>query len=215
MAIQDDILLPITQNKNKVPFDFQRKEKIDKELSGIKIVYSDKESDKDLKSLFKERFEALTGSFFEFSSKEELAELLTKLPENNPVFFSYNKEISNLIKSSNLPVTENITNSNITVTYCDYLIARTGTIMVSSFSVIGRRVISYPDIHVIVAAKDQLVFDLSDAVEDFYSTHKNNFPSFVSFITGPSKTADIEKTLILGAHGPKKIYLFLSNDKII
>lgn len=215
MAIQDDILIQLTQNKNKIPFDFNRRAKIDKKLSEIKRVYSDKKSEKNIKTLFKERFEALTGSFFEFSTEKELTDLLTKLPENNPVFFSYNNKIFNLIKANNFPVADNITQSNITVTFCDYIIARTGTIMVSSSSVIGRRVISFPDIHVVIASKEQLVFDISDAMTNFYTEHKDNFPSFVSFITGPSKTADIEKTLILGAHGPKKIYLFLSNNKIL
>ena len=37
----------------------------------------------------------------------------------------------------------------------------------------------------------------------------NNIPSLITFATGPSRTADIEKTLVVGVHGPKEVYLFL------
>jgi L-lactate dehydrogenase complex protein LldG len=37
-------------------------------------------------------------------------------------------------------------------------------------------------------------------------------PSMINMITGPSRTADIEKTLVLGAHGPKELMLFLIED---
>ena len=37
----------------------------------------------------------------------------------------------------------------------------------------------------------------------------DNIPSFITFAAGPSRTADIEKTLVVGVHGPKEVYLFL------
>jgi len=43
--------------------------------------------------------------------------------------------------------------------------------------------------------------------------YKDEYPSMISLITGPSRTADIEKTLIIGAHGPKEVYVFLIDDK--
>lgn len=36
----------------------------------------------------------------------------------------------------------------------------------------------------------------------------------ISLISGPSRTADIEKTLVMGAHGPKELYVFLIDDAI-
>jgi len=39
--------------------------------------------------------------------------------------------------------------------------------------------------------------------------YKDNLPSLITFATGPSRTADIEKTLVVGVHGPKEVYCFL------
>ncbi len=62
-----------------------------------------------------------------------------------------------------------------------------------------------PPHHIVIARREQLVPDLSAAfalLKEKYGTH---FPSMISFITGPSRTGDIERILVLGAHGPKKL----------
>ena len=214
MATREDILSLITQNKNSFPYEIERKKRIEEALSNLdKNAYSDKPNTNILK-LFSKRFEEANGKIFFVNSLEEIIKTLKNIANKNNVtqFFTYNKEINNALDKFNW--TNNIINANATITFCDYLIARTGTIMVSTFSVKGRKVISYPDISIIIAEKSQLVFGLNEAINKFLTKHKT-FPSFVSFITGVSKTADIEKTLILGAHGPKKIFLLLSNKKII
>ncbi len=60
-----------------------------------------------------------------------------------------------------------------------------------------------------MATTDQLVFDLSDGLRMLSDKYGKNMPSMVNIATGPSRTADIEKTLVLGAHGPKEVYVFL------
>jgi len=53
-----------------------------------------------------------------------------------------------------------------------------------------------------------LVNDIKDALLNI----KNNYsklPSLITFATGPSRTADIEKTLVVGVHGPKEVFCFL------
>jgi len=56
---------------------------------------------------------------------------------------------------------------------------------------------------------DTLVDYLQDALEAVQQKYSRDFPSAVTVITGPSRTADIEKTLVLGAHGPKELVIFV------
>jgi L-lactate dehydrogenase complex protein LldG len=83
--------------------------------------------------------------------------------------------------------------------------------MVSSKQTAGRKLNVFPPIHIVIARKSQLVFEISEAYENIMNKYKNVVPSMISIITGPSRTADIEKTLILGAHGPKEFIVFLLN----
>ena len=59
-----------------------------------------------------------------------------------------------------------------------------------------------------IARREQLVADLPDAFALVKKAYGANYPSMISFITGPSRTGDIERILVLGAHGPKKLTIF-------
>jgi len=91
---------------------------------------------------------------------------------------------------------------------CDCLVAQTGGIMVTAASAGGRALSVLPPHHVVIASRSQIVGDLSDA---FARLRKSGagIPAFVSFITGPSRTGDIERILVLGAHGPKRLTVLL------
>ncbi|MGH2566245.1 MAG: LUD domain-containing protein, partial [Ginsengibacter sp.] len=60
-----------------------------------------------------------------------------------------------------------------------------------------------------IAYVNQLVYDIKDALQLIKDKYGNQFPSLITFATGPSRTADIEKTLVVGVHGPKEVYLML------
>jgi len=98
------------------------------------------------------------------------------------------------------------------ITRCEFLIARFGSVMVSSALDAGRRMFVFPETHIIFAYASQVVTELKDALKEIKKKYKNNFPSQVTVITGPSRTADIEKTLVMGAHGPKELYVFMIDD---
>ena len=66
-----------------------------------------------------------------------------------------------------------------------------------------------PPVHVVVAAPEQIVATLADAFDALRERHGEAFPSMLSFITGPSRTGDIERILVLGAHGPKELFVIL------
>ena len=105
-----------------------------------------------------------------------------------------------------------MTAAQVGVTGCEFLIARLGSVMVSSGQMAGRRIFVYPDIHIVIAHASQLVPDLRDALVKLRKKYERRMPSMVTVITGPSRTADIEKTLVVGVHGPKEVYCFLVED---
>jgi L-lactate dehydrogenase complex protein LldG len=94
-------------------------------------------------------------------------------------------------------------------TTCDALIAQTGTVLLSAREAGGRALSVLPPHHVVVATIAQVVPDLPAAFALARETYGDALPSSLSFITGPSRTGDIERILVLGAHGPKRLTVIL------
>jgi L-lactate dehydrogenase complex protein LldG len=94
------------------------------------------------------------------------------------------------------------------ISECDALIAQTGTVLVTSRSAGGRALSCLPPHHVVIARREQMVADLPAAFALVKQRYGGNYPSMISFITGPSRTGDIERILVLGAHGPKQLTIF-------
>lgn len=129
--------------------------------------------------------------------------------------YTIDESIVSLLSGSKLKVenkAENFINLKVGATRCEYLIARFGSVMVSSAISSGRRMFSYPDTHIVIAKATQVVAELKDALEGMKQKYARKFPSQITVITGPSRTADIEKTLVMGAHGPKELYVFMIDD---
>jgi len=96
------------------------------------------------------------------------------------------------------------------VSGAEYLIARTGSIFINSQKAGGRRLTVLPPVHIVLARQAQLVSSLDDVLKKISNTD-NNW-SYATFITGPSRTSDIEKKLVLGAHGPKRLITLILSD---
>lgn len=101
---------------------------------------------------------------------------------------------------------------NVGIATCDFLISRFGSVMVSSGLGWGRQIFVFPEILIIIAKATQVVPELKDALTGIKKKYLNNFPSQITVITGPSRTADIEKTLVMGAHGSKNLYVLMIDD---
>jgi Uncharacterized conserved protein len=91
------------------------------------------------------------------------------------------------------------------ISQCEALIAQTGSVLVSSRSSGGRALSVLPPHHVVLARREQLLPDLPTAFALLQSKYQSDYPSLISFITGPSRTGDIERILVLGAHGPRRL----------
>lgn len=101
--------------------------------------------------------------------------------------------------------------SQATISGCELLVALTGSIVVSS-SCGGRGVSIVAPCHIVVGKMSQLVPDLEAALTQVRARGLDAKNSFVGLITGSSRTADIEKILVLGAHGPRRLVLVLRQD---
>lgn len=191
------------------------------------LDYSSSESDTEiytapeeesLELLFAKVFSSLKGNFIFCEKKEDFPKLLATLilDKKWENIFCAEPEITAMLQSSGISFLsdeKDFLSANVGITFCEFLVARTGSIIVSSRQKSGRRLPVYSNIHVTVAYTSQLVYNLKDAFAELKKKYEPGFPSQVTTITGPSQTADIEKTLVNGAHGPKEVFLFLIDDK--
>ena len=97
----------------------------------------------------------------------------------------------------------------------DAVIAETGTLMLKAQPGQMRGVSLLPPLHVAVARTDQVVATFADALRTVRQSGvdlQNNLTSCISFVTGPSRTGDIELKLTVGVHGPGEMHLILLDD---
>ncbi|MGD0712068.1 MAG: LUD domain-containing protein [Bacteroidales bacterium] len=169
--------------------------------------------------VFAEEFIKVSGKFVYCESENEFVENMKALINENQWTNIFCKEdkVKKILETGNIPFLSDESDLHeieVGITQCEYLIARLGSIMVSSRQQCGRKMFVYPPIHIVLAYTSQLVTDLKQALAGIKQKYTDNIPSMISVITGPSRTADIEKTLIMGAHGPKEIYVFLIDDTV-
>jgi len=189
---------------SKVPVPFEASS------SNKEIFTSETE---DLELTFAENFSKLQGKFCYCGSMEELVSNITELATVRNWSNLYCTE-DTLKESLQANGFSNFTSTDLkgcdaSITTCESLIARTGSILLSSAGQSGRTVSVYAPVHICIAYTSQLVFDIKDSFQLIKSKYKNNLPSLITLATGPSRTADIEKTLVVGVHGPKEVFCFL------
>lgn len=97
--------------------------------------------------------------------------------------------------------------ANIGITQADYALANTGTLVMFSEKGEGRALSLLPPIHIAVMERSRILASLDELL-----VREPDFParsSAMVLITGPSRTADIERTLTVGVHGPGEIHVVL------
>ena len=75
----------------------------------------------------------------------------------------------------------------------------------------GRTTPVYYPVHIVVAYAGQIVPDIKDGLNLLKEKYSDNLPSLINLNSGPSRTADIEKTLVVGVHGPGEVFCFYVN----
>lgn len=176
----------------------------------------------DLEVLFAEAFSLLQGKFVFCMNHQELVVQLDNLIQQRnlkKIVCEESRLRATLLEAAaGVPALKefspgepgtDLKTCDASITGCEYLIARTGTIVLSSAQEKGRTTSVYAPIHICIASVDQLVYDVRDGLKMIREKYGSALPSLISFASGPSRTADIEKTLVVGVHGPREVYLFL------
>jgi L-lactate dehydrogenase complex protein LldG len=177
-------------------------------------LYEPPAEDEILEVIFAEEFIAAAGQFMFCEDEIQFIESLLNLAEerNWHKIYCWEPQLQKILDLYGYPFYEtdkDFEQAEVGFTLCDALVARNGSIMLSNASMAGRRLSIYPSVHIVLAYTSQLVLDLKDGFKLINEKYSRRLPSMITTITGPSRTADIEKTLVLGAHGPKELFVFL------
>jgi L-lactate dehydrogenase complex protein LldG len=202
---KENILKKIRQAlANPVPVPFPQSE-------GNSSVFEP--SQKELEIEFAENFTGLLGKFSFCMDEKELADQLRYLTESMKLnsIFCNEKELRQKLVSNGFDKfsSTNIASCDASITGCELLIARTGSLLMSSAQASGRTTSVYAPVHICIAYTNQLVYDIKEGLQILKEKYAGKLPSLMTMATGPSRTADIEKTLVVGVHGPKEVYVFL------
>ncbi len=203
-SAKENILKKIRQALiNPVPVPFPQSE-------GTDTVFQPQQQELDIE--FAENFTKLQGKFSYCLDEKELIEQLQQLIENKKwdKIFCNEPALKQMLALNNFNQNyfNDLSTCDASITSCEQLIARTGSIVLSSANASGRTVSVYAPIHICVAYTNQLTYDIKDALVNVKEKY-TQLPSLITLATGPSRTADIEKTLVVGVHGPKEVFCFL------
>lgn len=151
------------------------------------------------------------------AAAQKLAEILQSVPAGE-IYVQDDPVLRQALEASrgNRPVrwssqAKPTESSQATITLADALIAQTGSVFVSA-SCGGRGASVVAPCHIVMAKQSQLVPDLETALRDATADKRLEKNSYACIISGSSRTADIEKILVQGAHGPVRLVVIVEND---
>jgi L-lactate dehydrogenase complex protein LldG len=164
--------------------------------------------------IFAEQFTAISGQFVFCEDQVQFIENLLELAEHRKwrKIYCWEPALQEVLKQFEYPFFEtdrDFEQADVGFTLCEALIARNGSVLLSNAGMAGRRLSIYPPVHIVLAYTSQIVLDLKDGFKLIKNKYGDDLPSMITNVTGPSRTADIEKTLVLGAHGPRELFVFL------
>lgn len=144
-------------------------------------------------------------------TREQVAELLSKRAgEALPA------EVEPLVRVARKLLRNDFVNADIGISGANIAIAESGTLVIVSNEGNGRLVTTLPPVHIAILGVEKIVETLDDATDILKVLPRSGtgqkITSYVSFITGPSRTADIELTLATGVHGPGEVHIILLDN---
>jgi L-lactate dehydrogenase complex protein LldG len=205
--------------------------RIRKGLGGEPVPMPFPEAEKETKKLFADdgsapeeqfakAFIALGGKFVFCEHEQDLMDNINILYENNgwKQLLCADQRLLKLFHNNKIEILQSADTSpesaDACITGCEAIIARTGSVLLSSRQYMGRTAPVYYPVHIVVVYADQVVPDIEDGIALLKKKYGTDLPSMMNLTTGPSRTADIEKTLVVGVHGPGEIFCFFVNAEM-
>jgi L-lactate dehydrogenase complex protein LldG len=176
-----------------------------------------------LSEMFVKKFVDVSGQFVYCDNQFDCVDKLLDLIEQRKwkYIFSWEDQIQTILDDSGISYydkKEHLDKIQASITGCEALLASTGSILVSS-SQNARAMSIWPPVHIVIAKRSQIVLDMKESFQTMRNRYGRNMPSMLSFVTGPSRTADLPTSdftelpeTIIGAHGPMELILFLIDD---
>ncbi len=166
-------------------------------------------------NLFKESLEAVDGHCVVVHGDHGVADALTRIIRGGRIAISDNPEVERLLHLTDLEIEElgiapnahDIFRFDVGLSTVQAAIAETGTLVLDSTRERHRLVSLVPPVHIAIVRASQIYRTLGEVLT-FIRKEKEISPA-VTFITGPSRTADIELTLAIGVHGPQELYVIV------
>lgn len=159
------------------------------------------------------------GNFVFCNDYNEMIAHLEQLAEarNWKEVLCSNKALFSLLVNNKLPFVREFNETHdwadACITDCEAAIARTGSFVFSSRQNHGRVASVFFPVHIVVLTPNQILTDIDNALNVLSRKYNGQLPSMLNINTGPSRTADIEKTLVTGVHGPKEVFCFFVNQQ--
>ncbi len=168
---------------------------------------------------FVQNFKDHGGIFIYLESEAEFAECIKQLaPENGwePLWCT-SPEMQRLLDKYGIPYTDSKEREPkqklVSLTGCECLVAQTGSIVLSDALTQTREAYALPDILLVFATTEQIVLGMKAAFQYMKRKYAKNKPSQMTIITGPTRTTDIEQTLVIGASGIRQVAVFLVDEE--
>jgi len=201
MSSREAILSSIrTHLAASVPFD--------EPSESVSLAFTETPVTTSLVELFKQSLEAVNGHCIVVQSEDEIVQEVTRiLGDREPrIAISDAPALERLLQVR--PWTGNIFDYDVGITTAQAAIAETGTLVLDSACERHRLVSLVPPVHIAIVNASSIFQTLGEALAFI---HQNgNISPAVTFITGPSRTADIELTLAIGVHGPQELYVIVN-----
>ena len=174
-----------------------------------------------LVDLFKQSLDSVGARCKSASSDTDIADALTRIITDlkaQRIAISDDPDVKRLLYQTDLEIEEleispnasDIFRFDVGITSAQAAIAETGTLVLDSAHERHRLVSLVPPVHIAIVSASTICETVGDALTLLRKKHE--ISPAVTFITGPSRTADIELTLTVGVHGPQELYVIINGS---